>query len=424
MFSLNLSKIKGTIIYRGGIAALDQGMLSLINLSVQILLIKTVIKSDYGYYSLALSVIMYLMSFQNAVVNTPITVSIAGKTKEVKDKYISSIFSGQIIALIILGLAGLFIVFILYSLGLSAEESLIASSLCVGSFGVLNREFLRSYFFAEEEPLRVLKLDFYYGLIYAGLILVSYLLIGISVPLIIFFMGLASGFDSLILNKRLKFNFNLQSIKEGYLENWQISKWSLIGITVTHLQGYSYLYVVGGLLGSNAVADVSASRLLLLPIGLITNGWGNVIRPYGAKLREQNQLKKFFKNLVLAGVSFPVLILIISILLYFSSEFLLNNIFTSEYQSVFDYLFYWALLFSVGFLRANASYGLQVVKKFRSLALFNGATMIFTITLAFILTSQFQIKGALVASLCGEIIFAAILWTNLYNSINKNETDK
>ena len=417
MFSSSLSKIKGTIFYRGGIAALDQGMLSMINLGVQILLIKTVIKSEYGYYSIALSVIMYLMSFQNSVVNTPITVSIAGKTKEAKDKYISAIFSGQIIALIVVGLAGLLIVFILFNIGMSIEKSLIASSLCIGSFGILNREFLRSYFFAEEEPIKVLKLDFYYGVIYAGLILITYLLIGINVPLIIFFMGLASGFDSLIINKRLKFNFNLQNIKESYLENWQISKWSLIGITVTQLQGYSYLYVIGGLLGSNAVADVSASRLLLLPVGLITNGWGNVIRPYGAKLREQNQLKRFFKNLIFAGISFPILILIVSIVLYFSSGILLKMVFTKDYQTVFDYLFYWAVLSSVGFLRANASYGLQVVKKFKSLALFNGVTMIITITLAFILTNQFQIKGALIASLCGEVLFATILWCNLYKAI-------
>ena len=215
----------------------------------------------------------------------------------------------------------------------------------------------------------------------------------------------------------MKFNFNLRNIKESYLENWQISKWSLIGITVTQLQGYSYLYVIGGLLGSNAVADVSASRLLLLPVGLITNGWGNVIRPYGAKLREQNQLKKFFKNLVLAGISFPIIILIVSIVLYYSSGILLKMVFTKDYQTVFDYLFYWAVLSSVGFLRANASYGLQVVKKFKSLALFNGVTMIITITLAFILTNQFQIKGALIASLCGEVLFATILWCNLYKAI-------
>ena len=423
MFQDKFSKIKGTVFFRGGIAAFDQGMISAINLGVQILLIKTVIKNDYGYYSVALAIIMYLMSFQNAVVNTPITVSIAGKTPEVKNKYISSIFSGQLLALGIASIAGLIVVFSLYSFGWSTGESLVAASLCLGSFGILNREFLRSYFFAEEEPIKVLKLDFYYGLIYAALIAVSYLVFKISIPLIIIFMGVAAGFDSLILNKRLKLNLNFTDIKAAYAENWLISKWSLIGVTVTHLQSYSYLYVIGALLGSTAMADVSASRLLLMPLGLITIGWGSVVRPYGSKLREQNQLKKFFRNLLLASSSFPVIILVITLVLYFSSDWLLNTVFTSDYESVFEYLFFWAILTAVGFFRANASYGLQVVKKFKSLALLNGFTMFITVALAFFLTNQFQIKGALVASIAGEVVFASILWYNLYNAIfnKKNE---
>lgn len=422
MFNSQISRIKNTIFYRGGIAALDQGMISLLNLGVQVLLIKTVIKSEFGYYSVAFSVIMYLMSFQNAVVNTPITVSIAEKTKDEKDNYVSSIFSGQILGLIVLGLLGLVIILILYFFGWSVEESLIASSLSIGSFGILNREFLRSYFYAEEEPVRVLKLDFYYGIIYVVLILVSYLFIGISVPLIILFMGVASGFDSLILNKRLKYNFNFKVIKNSYIENWQISKWSLIGITVTHIQGYSYLYVIGGLLGSNAVAEVSASKLLLMPLGFIINGWGNVVRPYGSKLREQNQLKKFFKNLVFAAIAFQILVLLITVILKLNSNWLLNSVFTAEYKSAFDYLFYWSILSSVGFLRLNASYGLQVIKKFKSLALFNGVTMVITIVMSFILTDIWQIKGALLASLFGELIFAIILWYNLYSAIYKQKT--
>ncbi len=419
MASLTISKLKGTVLFRGGIAALDQGMLSVINLGVQILLIKTVAKSDFGYYSIALSVIMYLMSFQNAVVNTPITVSIAGKTKEAKNLYVSSIFSGQLLSLGIASIIGLLVVSVLYLLGLSAEESFIAASLSLASFGILNREFLRSYFFAEEEPLRVLKLDFYYGLIYAALIAISYVVFKISVPLIILFMGIASGFDSLILNKRFKFNFQFAHIKSAFLENWLISKWSLIGVTVTHLQNYAYLYVIGTLLGSAATADVSASRLLLMPLGLITIGWGNVIRPYGSKLREQNQLKKFFKNLAISGLVFPAVVIIITVILFIFSNWLLHNLFTSDYKSVFDYLFYWAVLTSIAFLRANASYGLQVVKKFKSLALFNAVTMLITVTLAFILTNQFEIKGALMASITGELIFACILWYNLFKAIYK-----
>jgi len=409
-----LLKIRGTVFYRGGIAAVDQGMLSAINLGVQILLIKTVSKNEFGYYSVALSVIMYLMSFQYAVVNTPITVLIAGKTEGDKNKYVSSLFSGQLLVLGISVFVGLVIVYFFYFLGWSTGESLVAGSLCIGSFGILNREFLRAYFFAEEEPGKALKLDFYYGLIYSVLIAVSYLVFGISVPLVILSMGVAAGFDSLILNKHFKFNFNFKNIRSAYLEHWQISIWSLIGTTVTHLQSYSYLYVIGGLLGSTAVADVSASRLLLMPLGLITIGWGNVIRPYGSKLREQNQLKKFFRYLIVAGIIFPVIVLLITVVLSFSSDWLLNSVFTNDYQAVFDYLFYWAILFSIVFIRANASYGLQVVKEFKSLAITNAFTMIITIILALILTSQFLIKGALMASFAGELIFSIILWRNLY----------
>lgn len=417
MISQTISKLKGTVLFRGGIAALDQGMISLINLSVQVLLIKTVSKSEFGHYSIALSVIMYLMSFQNSVVNTPITVSLAGKNREEQQNYVSSIFSGQLLTLGLVSVLALFVTVILYYLGLSLDESFVIASLSIASFGILNREFLRSYFFAEEDAFKVLKLDFYYALLYAILIVLSFILYRISVPLVILFMGIASGFDSLILNKSFKFNFNLRTIKSAFAENWLISKWSLIGISVTHLQNYSYLYVISTFLGSNATAEVSASRLLLMPLGLITVGWGNVIRPYGAKLREQNQLKRFFKNLVISSALFPVLVFLLTILFLIFSDWFLNNIFTSDYKSVFKYLAYWSILTSVGFLRANASYGLQVIKKFKSLALLNAVTMVITVTLALLFINSYKIKGALVASIIGETLFAIVLWFNLYKAI-------
>jgi O-antigen/teichoic acid export membrane protein len=418
-----ISRIKGTIIFRGGIAAIDQGLLSAINLGVQIFLINMVTKNEYGNYSLAFSIIMYLMSFQNAVVNTPITVTIAAKTEEIKARYISSIFSGQLIVLSILLVLGVLTATILYSLGLGSEESLLIASLSIASFGILNREFLRAYFFAEEEPARVLKLDLYYGIMYLSLIACSYFLFGVSVPLIIIFMGFAAGFDSLILNKRFKIDFTKKLIKESYAENWQMSKWSLLSVTLTHLQNYAYLYVIGILLGSSAMAEVSASRLLLMPLALITVGWGNVVRPYGSKLREQNQLRKFFKNLVLAGAIFPLIILIVTAILYLNSNWLLKFVFTKDYESVFQYLIYWALLSSAEFLRLNANYGLQVIKKFKSIAKVNASAAVFVLLLTILLTSEYQIIGALIASLIGQIFFIIVLWYQLYIAIFKSKTN-
>ena len=371
---------------------------------------------------------MYLMSFQNAVVNTPITVSLAERNEFEKNKYVASVFNGQFLFLIIICSLGAVISSITLVINTESAITALVMSLFIGSFGVLNREFLRSFFFAEEKPLKVLKLDFYYSALYLSLIGIAFLIYKVNVPLVIIFMGLAASFDSLILNKSFNYKFNFNDVKESFKENWIISKWALIGITVTHLQGFSYLYIIGLFLGSAAMGEVSASRLLLMPLGLIINGWGNVIRPYGAKLREEGRLISFFRNLVLAGVIFPVFVLAFTGILYLYSDIILKYFFTGNYKSIFEYLLcektlphiISSIMSCVGFIQANDSYGLQVIKKFKSLALLNAITMVITIISSIFLTQVWGIKGALSASLIGSSIFTIILWYILYKSIFTN----
>ena len=279
------------------------------------------------------------------------------------------------------------------------------------------REFLRAYFYAEEEPLKVLKLDFSYALLYLFLIGITYFVFGLSVAIVIIFMGLAAGFDSLVLNRKIKLNINWNIIKPSYQENWQLGKWSLLGVTTTHIQSYSYLYLIGVLLGSVAMAEVSASRILLVPFTVAMAGWGNVIRPHGAKLREQNNLKKYFKQLVLASLIIGFVLISGAALVSLFSDFLTNVLFTESYKDVFEYIYLWAVIFTAGFIRSNASYGLQVIKKFKSLAAINVFTLFVTLVLSYTLIKVYGIEGALIASLTGEIIFGAILWLLLKKEI-------
>ncbi len=412
-----INKLKDTVFFRGGIAAIDQLILSITNLLVQIVLIKLVSKEEFGYYSIALSIITYSMSFQNAVVNTPMTVTLASKNEVEKNEYTASLFLGQYRVLGLLAIMGILSYVIVKSLGSMNTETALVLALMIAVFGILNREFLRAYFFTEELPLKVLKIDLGYVLLYLAFIAISYFVYKISVPLVIIFMGLAAAFDSLVLNKNLSFKRYKHNIKGAYKENFEISKWALLGITVTHLQTFSYLYIIGYILGSAAVADVSASRLLLMPLGFLINGWGNVVRPYGAKLREQGRINEFFKKLVLMSLAFPVLVAIAVLLLFLFKDLLISLFFHKDYAGIYNYLIIWGFLFSISFFSANASYGLQVVKKFKSLALLNGLTMIITIGLSFILTLNYKISGALIASLIGSLIFATILWFNLRSAV-------
>jgi len=171
------------------------------------------------------------------------------------------------------------------------------------------------------------------------------------------------------------------------------------------------------MLGSLAVADNSASRLLMSPLVFMQAGWGSIVRPRGSKLRELNLLNKFLKELILVSVLITVLIIVYMLLLYSTGNIIQKLLFTDKYKDSMEYVFYWGGIFVFQYIRANASYGLQVIKKFKNLAMINLVTMLITIATSYLLILQFQIKGALIASMLGEIIFGSILWYFLYSYI-------
>jgi len=188
-----------------------------------------------------------------------------------------------------------------------------------------------------------------------------------------------------------------------------------LGITVTYIQTYSYQYLIAIMLGSLAVADNSASRLLMSPLLFMQSGWGSIVRPRGSKLREQNLLHKFFKELIFASIIITVLIILYMLILYGAKDILQKLLFTDKYKDSMDYVFYWGLIFIAQYVRANASYGLQVIKQFKNLALINVFTMLITIFTSYVLILDYQIRGALIATIIGEVIFGTILWYYLYN---------
>ena len=230
-------------------------------------------------------------------------------------------------------------------------------------------------------------------------------------------MGISNIIVFTIYNIKESNKVNYNQVKEAYKETWVLGRWSLIGITVTHFQTYSYQYLIAIMLGSLAVADNSASRLLLSPLVFMQAGWGSIVRPRGAKLREQNQLKKFFKELILASIIITVLICAYMIFVYSAGGFFQKFIFTNKYKDSMEYVVYWGGVFIAQYVCVNASFGLQVIKKFKDLALINMVTMVITVVLSYFLILQYQIKGALVASMTGEFIFGAILWYFLYSYI-------
>ncbi len=201
-----------------------------------------------------------------------------------------------------------------------------------------------------------------------------------------------------------------RSIAATYADNWSYGKWSLLGVVVTHLQNYSHLYVIGTLLGGTAVADVSASRLLLMPMALLLAAWGKIVLPLGARMRQENRMRLFFRQ-----QGFIALALVVATMLYagglaWIARPLAGILFTDQYIKSLDFIMLWGAIFSCTFANMAASYGLQVLKKFKIITQLNSITLAITRSLLYLLAPGWQVRGALWAVLAGEAALAVALW--------------
>src|SRR5438876_369614 len=122
---------------KSGVAFLDQAILSGTNFAITIVLMKTVAKEEYGYYSIAFAVSLFLVSLQNAVVTTPLAVLLAGKRGAEKDDYVAALYWGQIIAAIPAAAIGIAASIIVYWFGIKNVAVLTIGSVCFAAVGIL-----------------------------------------------------------------------------------------------------------------------------------------------------------------------------------------------------------------------------------------------------------------------------------------------
>jgi O-antigen/teichoic acid export membrane protein len=242
------------------------------------------------------------------------------------------------------------------------------------------------------------------------LIGIAYLIFDINGAAFFIIMGVSAFLISIIFNRGLGYSYNWKSIKESYSENWKFGKWALLGVFVTYIQSSSYLYLLGALSGSAAVADVSASRLLLMPFQLLQIGWGKTTISRGSKLREKNQLKRFFNEQIMASLFITGALIFYVWLLLLGSDFLGSFLFTKKYEKSLNFIVLWGVIFAMGNFALNASFGLQVAKEFHIMAKVNTITMIITVCLSYFLIKHHEIEGGLVSLIIGQTLLAFALW--------------
>jgi O-antigen/teichoic acid export membrane protein len=406
-----LSKLRShPLLFSCVVASLDQSMLSMLNFFISIILIRNVPKVEYGYYAIAVPLSLFFVSIQNALVNAPLAVLLAAKKDHEKQRYVESLCYGQGVAVLPIVCILLLGIMLLRVWGLDSTRAYIAAAVCLASVGLLYLEFMRAYFFAQLSTARVLKMDSLHVAIVFGLVCLLLYSFTISVAAIFCLLGLSGLLTAFLFSRGFGWRYHGDAVKRSFLENWQYGKWALVGVTVTHIQSYFYLYLLGALVGSGAVAEVSASRLLLMPVALLQTGWYKIAIPHGSVLREQGRTHRYFKELLVANFVFLFGVLTYVALIFMFWNVLEQYVLTDKYANSLSYIPLWGVIFAIGCMTTNASLGLQVLKSFDTIAKFNLFTMVITAGCAYALIRDYGAKGGLAAQIVGEILLGAGLW--------------
>ena len=147
-----------------------------------------------------------------------------------------------------------------------------------------------------------------------------------------------------------------------------------------------------------------------MPLILIQIGWVRVVVPHGSKLREEGRLDRFYKEQALTSLLFVIGVAIYTTILIYFSDMLEKHVLSEKYADSFNYIILWAIYFSTAFIGLNASYGLQVIKRFDIISKINLITMMLTVCCAYFFIQSHAINGGLTALITGQIVLSSVLW--------------
>lgn len=257
---------------------LDQAVLSAFNLGLSLLLVATVAPADFGRFSYGLAVLLILGSVHNALVATPIGVSLPGQGMATQAEVLSVLLGADHrLRLVLMPVAALLLAFA------GADAAFVGPALALCFFS-LWRETQRGLAFALSEAGRALVIDLVAVSVSA---LAAGLLWRIVPPVSALLSGMATGSAAAVAVAHRTGPFGRGGFGTGgpgggwrrYGRFWHEARWSLLGAVTTEAQFRGYVFAVQALRGADTLGAVQAGRALMGPLPLLASAWSRVARP-------------------------------------------------------------------------------------------------------------------------------------------------
>ena len=390
------------------VSVIDQALLSGLNFSVGIVLIRYASKETYGFYTLLAAAAILSTTLIEALIGAALTTTATQLPPGERQDLVSRVARLQWVAAVMVATVfGVGSGFSANAFALSESPYLIGISFSffVASLGV--REYCRTALFIESQTLAVTQLDAVY--VALTMIAVGSLLATsqpVTVSQIVSVFAAANLLSALTQSTRLWRQSLGFDIKQYYIDAqtlWQLSQWAFVGAFVGWIGNNIYLYFAGSYLGIEASAELNASRLMMIPVALLGVAWSRVARPtVGSMLanREWDKLDRFawLSFLSLGGITVAFTSVLVLCLPWIESSIL-----GEKYKQAMHLVPMWGIYFLLNSVRTVGTTLLACFGAFKALFWQGMVSLCILVVSCAALMPLWGLTGALSAMIAVEV---------------------
>lgn len=359
--------------YRYAVAAVDQMALSVFGFALNICLLRTLSATDYGVVSLWMTMALFAISVQSALVLGPLNVYLPGATEpEAARRLETALATMNLVAVLVTAaLAGAVNFFA--DAEWASHDALTAIAIPLFVAAGMYREYYRSTAFSRRDMTLLLWVDGPYLAVTGACLGAMLLWPQRFADLATAFLAMTIGCLVSQLCVRLRGEAAERRLfRDGWLGHYRKIAgevaWSLVGVVANHAENRSYVYIATSLAGMASLAAINAIGLLFRPVSVLVSAWGQSALPHLSDALTNGRIDEFDRTLGRALIATAIGSIAIGMALWWAWPPVEHYVFGGKYADGILLLWPWAGASGASVLRYVGSTGLMAAREFKFLA--------------------------------------------------------
>jgi len=383
-----------------------QALLSGANLGVGMLLIRHTSNAQYGYYVLISIAVILLTSIQTAYIQPSMVVKLtrAADDQQERGNYIGSLYRDQRVLLPFLAAASIGVALVGWLLKLVDTTLLwvIIAGACAATANLF-REFFRMVLLAYRRPNDVVRGD----VLYVVILLVG-AIIAIELPYPAAATAAALALAAIVGGgyQRRSLNaiepWNPHSASGALKAMYSAGAWAVAGAAIHWAFTQGYNYIVVGVLSVDDVAAIAATRILMMPVNLISSGVSTFMFPTVTGWLKKHDVPAVLKRVYLITAGLVVMAIGYLLILWILREWIFTTVLKKHFEHRDILLVLWSVICITMVMRDQLAYTLIAHARFRKMSALAAVSAVVAISISVVAMKEYGQPGALIGILAGE----------------------